>query len=234
MSILTRPYFVPRKNNGVKWEPDDDTVLWLPGQDDPQSATIRDRSGNGNDGTIVGATWKQLPSGVWVVDFDGADDKVEPASQLNVATGTLLAWVEFASDIDGQQTIFAQDVGGNNDGDFTVDISGSGGKFRLRQQHSISGGYQILSDDVPSVGGIALVGMLFGTGGMAMNINGVAQADTDVFEGGITNGVGPDIGGFGNSFSWSGFIGFFRILSKRLTTAQFLSTYNQERHLFNV
>ena len=58
-----------RANWGLKFRPDANTVLWLPGQDDPQSATIRDRSGgdpnllsNGNfevgdppdDWTLVG------------------------------------------------------------------------------------------------------------------------------------------------------------------------------------
>jgi len=50
-------------------------VLWLPGQDDPYSATIRDRSGNGNNGTIAGAIWTRLGSGIWVLNYDGVDDK---------------------------------------------------------------------------------------------------------------------------------------------------------------
>lgn len=52
------------------------TVLWLPGQDDPQSATIRDRSGFGNDGVITGTTWVQNSKGLWGLSFDGTDDIV--------------------------------------------------------------------------------------------------------------------------------------------------------------
>lgn len=97
MSILTKPYFQARKNNGVLWEPDSNTVLWLPGQDDPQSAVIRDRSGYGNNGSISGATWKQLPSGLWGLSHDGANAKVDlgAASSLNFTTSafTLECWL---------------------------------------------------------------------------------------------------------------------------------------------
>ncbi len=65
-----------RANNGITFRPDANTVLWLPGQDDPQSATIRDRSGKGNDGTIIGATWAKTGQGLSYLDFDGADDAV--------------------------------------------------------------------------------------------------------------------------------------------------------------
>jgi len=58
--------YVPREGDGC--------VLWLPGQDDPQSSTIRDRSGNGNDGTITGATWTRQSKGLWALYFDGTDD----------------------------------------------------------------------------------------------------------------------------------------------------------------
>ncbi len=65
-----------KANTGLPFRPDANTVLWLPGQDDAYSSTIRDRSGNGNDGTIVGATWARNGKGLWYHDFDGADDYV--------------------------------------------------------------------------------------------------------------------------------------------------------------
>ncbi len=40
----------------IKYQPDASTIVWLPGQDDAYSSTIRDRSGKGNNGTISGAT----------------------------------------------------------------------------------------------------------------------------------------------------------------------------------
>src|SRR3990167_5721859 len=35
-----------------------------------------DRSRYQNHGTITGAVWKQLPSGVWVLSLDGIDDTI--------------------------------------------------------------------------------------------------------------------------------------------------------------
>ena len=74
-----------RSNYGLTFRPDASTVLWLPGQDDAYSSTIRDRSGNGNDGTITGATWKNdTPGGIWYLDFDGADDYVTIANHASL------------------------------------------------------------------------------------------------------------------------------------------------------
>lgn len=42
-------------------------------------STIYDRSGQGNNGTITGATWVRLPSGLWMLNFDG-DDRVKVAN----------------------------------------------------------------------------------------------------------------------------------------------------------
>ncbi|KKK77854.1 hypothetical protein LCGC14_2849430, partial [marine sediment metagenome] len=71
MSILTKPYFQARKNNGVLYEPDASCVLWLLGQDDAYSTTIRDRSGQGNHGTINDATWARTGQGLWYLVLDG-------------------------------------------------------------------------------------------------------------------------------------------------------------------
>lgn len=51
------------------------TVLSLTGLPGGGSK-IYDRSIYGNHGTITGATWKRLPSGLVYLDFDGTDDKV--------------------------------------------------------------------------------------------------------------------------------------------------------------
>jgi hypothetical protein len=62
-----------------------------------------DYSQDGNDGTITGATWSQLDSGIWVLTFDGADDNVNCASGTSVDNiwdggGTAVAWISAASD----------------------------------------------------------------------------------------------------------------------------------------
>ncbi len=57
---------------------------------------LYDRSPYGNLGTITGATWQRLPSGLWYLDFDGSDDGINcgnPAS-LQLSTITWELWVK--------------------------------------------------------------------------------------------------------------------------------------------
>ena len=59
-------------------------------------STIYDVSGKGNHGTITGATWVRLPSGLWVMNFDG-NDYVDcgAGSSLDITTTlTLMAWTK--------------------------------------------------------------------------------------------------------------------------------------------
>ncbi len=75
MGIMTSPALVDI-GTGIAFRPDANTKLWLPGQDDAQSAVIRDRSGNGNDCSITGAVWKRNDKGLRYLDFDGLDDLI--------------------------------------------------------------------------------------------------------------------------------------------------------------
>lgn len=61
------------------------------------SAYIYDKSGKNNHGTITGATWVRLTSGLWVLDDDGTDDKITLQDTLEalIVTGfTCSAWVK--------------------------------------------------------------------------------------------------------------------------------------------
>jgi hypothetical protein len=58
--------------------------------------TLVDRSRYGNHGTLTGATWVQLPSGAWVMDFTSAANKVEIPANVSIAdmpVFTFEAWV---------------------------------------------------------------------------------------------------------------------------------------------
>ncbi len=82
-------------------------VLYLPGLPGA-SNKIYDRSPYGNIGTITGAVWKRLPSGLWCLDFDGQDDYVHIAynSLLNPSTQiTLGCWAK-VPDVVGTKHLF--------------------------------------------------------------------------------------------------------------------------------
>lgn len=112
MSILTSPALRWVKPSTLLTCPAG-AVLWLPGQDDAYSTTIRDRSGNNNHGTITGATWSRLPSGLWVLSFDG-DDYIAPPriTGLWANGGTVLF---FCKPTDGQPAAYQFLWGGRTD-----------------------------------------------------------------------------------------------------------------------
>ena len=92
-------------------------VLHLPGLPGGDS-TIHDRSPYGNHGTITGATWKRLPSGLWCLSFDGSDDYVTVGlgASINI-TGpfTTKAWV-YADVMSDEKTIYSHYGPGTNNG----------------------------------------------------------------------------------------------------------------------
>ncbi len=115
--------------NGYDYPPcPSSTVLYLPGLPG-QGATIWDRSKEGNDGTIDGAVWKRLPSGLWYLDYDGLDDftTISNDATLNFAglDFSMLVWAYLY-------------VTGEYDG-----IIGKGAPHGA----STNPGYQIVNDD---------------------------------------------------------------------------------------
>ena len=71
-------------------------ALYLPGLPGGGSK-IYDRSPYGNHGSITGAAWTRLASGLWVLSFDGLDDYIEktgftPDLQAT-ADFTILMWI---------------------------------------------------------------------------------------------------------------------------------------------
>ena len=97
-----------RPNSGLAFRPDTSCVLWLPGQDDAYSVTIRDRLGKGNHGTIYGALWKRNSQGLWYLDLDGDDYvTITDAPSFNITTAlTVITWVKVTNVITGNRFSF--------------------------------------------------------------------------------------------------------------------------------
>ncbi len=124
MSLMLRPPLQARANSGLTFRPDANTVLWLPGQDDAYSATIRDRSGKGNNGSITGATWKRNSQGLWYLHFDGTDDDVDIPIAAALTAGTFVAW--FRSSTSGaRNALLGSGELDSNQNYVTVEIGGS-------------------------------------------------------------------------------------------------------------
>lgn len=87
----------------------DGCSLYLPGLPGT-GATIYDFSGEGNHGTIDGATWTRLPSGLWYLDCDGLDDYIglgtDTWADADFATGITLAGWAYADTVNGTNQRF--------------------------------------------------------------------------------------------------------------------------------
>ncbi len=87
---------------GSNFRPDTNTKLWLPFQGDAPGSTAKDHSGNGNNGTLIGATWGKNSKGLSVVNIDGTDDIIPlttPTALSFAAPGTVILWVASTTDV---------------------------------------------------------------------------------------------------------------------------------------
>ena len=91
-------------------------VLYYPMQDDPQSAVVRDRSGAGNNGTIVGASWARTGQGLWYIDCDGTDDYIDTGTAFQSTMRGSFSLNIWAKPDDGQGAAAQCLMGDNNTG----------------------------------------------------------------------------------------------------------------------
>ena len=100
-------------------------VLYVPGLPGGASKTY-DRTPYGDQGTIAGATWVRLPSGIWCLSFDGQDDYVSCGSvsalDMKSTNFTVLLWINSINT-------------GVNKGAFSL-VSSGGGHIWFKVPHS--------------------------------------------------------------------------------------------------
>ena len=229
------------------------TVLWLPGQTDAYSSTIKDWSGNANHGTISGATWTRLPRGLWCLTFDGVDDivTITDAASLQsifVAGGTIAMWVNRTS---GGGLKYARICEKTDDVEDNTGWSfyGEGvqtGTYGINWIHgfSTSRGRWNTTNSICTFDKWEFVGVTYSsaltTNDPIFYLNGVAQAVT---EGETPVGTQATSAGknlifaefpYDHSAEWKG-SWILAYLEKRIWSAsEFLNIFNRTRHLFGV
>lgn len=209
-----------------------DKVLYLPGY--PYvGTTINDRSGNGNHGTITGATWVRLPSGLWVLNFDG-DDRVScgVATSLEVGSSdfSVLVWCKVTDTVNLQVIVGKLSFGLQQFGIYanTGVISGA-----MRAD-----GAGITVDMIApySASAYYLIALTRLTNTLTLYANGVPQNTGDVT--GITPDTSAQIFRIGETYNstyrLTGQAGLVKQLTVALSTTQIVNIFNQERHLFGV
>lgn len=236
--------------NGYDYPPaDSGSVLYMPGLPG-YGSTIWDRAPHSNHGTITGATWVRLPSGVYVLSFDGDDyiniDTVVADLATNTA-GTLAGWfkVTDATPATIQRLLHFGDTNANerlslairsHDGFLSCDcIDANVTKWTLVSNAAVA------SNDT-------FVHLALTHNGTApvIYVNGVAVAQTFTdstdktvwFSAltGIDNGrIGcSNYNNSGNVSFLTGSVGIIQICNRALSASEVQSYFQQTRHLFRV
>ena len=226
-----------RANSGLTFRPDANCVLWLPGQDDAWSAVIRDRSGKGNHGTLVGTTWARQSNGLWALSFDGNDYvNCGNAASLYPTNPTFECWVYVPSATQsGEDAIFGAAVGAGVGTaepmlfEATSDLMGLQLVDTAAVTHSTFVARQMDA-------WVHLAATYNGTS-QILYVNGVGQtplAWTGTIKWGTSNFVIGCRQLAARDRFFVGKLALPRIYSRALSAPEILNHYNQERHLFNV
>jgi len=206
--------------------------LYSPGS----KSKIYDRSGKGNNGTITGATWTRLSSGLWVLSYDGIDNVTTITNAANLVFGTgeftIEAWVSLvATPMDANPVIIGKGTTGAGEwmlrfveAIHTLNFYGASGAINMGDD---------LHTDIRGAGYQYVVVCRRGTAGF-IYLNGV-QVGTDADMANDLNSVANvTISNAAATRRWHGTSGLIGLHTVGWTTAQIASRYNQTRHLFGV
>ena len=248
MLALRKGYFDSGWRNILR-QKTSDTVLYYPSLEGG-GATVVDYSGNDNDGTITGATWKKLPIGLWYLDFDATDDVVDCASGATIdnlfASGaTISCWMKPGSDGEGDAAkVFDKEDGVTG---WWLQMSAeAGGSIKLRFYHfCVAGnpGAWITDNTVVPINAWSHVAVTYDNSNVANNpliyVNGTSVAITETSTPGDVGSadaahdllIGDNAG---STRCFDGGIALVKAHSVIKTATQILGTYNRERFLFRV
>ncbi len=198
----------------------------------PGTVTLLDKSRFKNNGTMTNVTWTRLPSGLWVMNFNGATSKVDCGSNSSLKTQNLSIslWVRM-NDFVGVQYIL-----GNCQRN--VIVNGFGLTFNgtsLQLGVCDAAASDFLARVVPSGNRFYHFSVTVGTvlviyvDGWASGVS-AARTKTMVFPNNLFIGYAPA----GTAYQLDGQIGLAKIYNYALTPAQIRNIYARERGYFGV
>ena len=240
---MIRPRFISRAPQPL-FTPDANTVLWLPGQDDANSSTIRDRSGFGNDGTITSATWTQDSKGIRYLDFDGDNDliAVTGTSDLDLfgkSAVTIEAWINARSDGGGDTGRIAQKEPNNAMLFFVMGQAGGAVKLSALLNRATTNSDATTTATLTINAWHQVVMVCTIASGLVFYIDGsVAAAGADLGDGAFVDdsagdlSIGNDTAAAGRTFD--GGIWGYRRHNRDIGASVVAGHFRQERGLFGV
>ncbi len=231
--------------------PETGCYLYLPGLPGG-SDKIYDRSPYGNRGTITGATWKRLPSGLWYLDFDGGDDFVQCANESNfdfltdsTKPWTIIYWLNPGAT--GRRVVTKMDafvpgglqiqVGDYDSYSLAMSVGQSSGNFIQRESVANAQAQSIWKQAAVTYNGNG-----FEFANITLYINGIEVAYSAT--GGTNKKSGTPatfnnaepllIGKRGAGSFCQGGIALERVLNECFPASKISNIFNQEKHLFGV
>ena len=192
---------------------------------------LHDRSPYGNTGAITGATWTRLPSGLWVLSFDGIDDYVDvgnPAS-FDIYQLSIEAWVRPPTAIadNWYNLAYHADRLKLRAADSANQIM----YFAIKQNSAWKALSWTYTDAtvwyhvVGTFDGVTLRLYVNGVERDTLESAGTVDTPTGIFKVG-SKAVGPTAG--------EQRIGLFRYYNQALIASEILSHFSREKHLFGV
>ena len=198
---------------------------------------IYDRSPYGNYGSITGATWKRLPSGLWCLSFDGADDVVTVSDSpiFDVGGGlTISLW--FRSDT--QQSGRALAIHDESQYKYMLFIETNSTRF-LGYLRSASGITELnythggLDDSAWRMGALTFDKTLV-SNRAKLFVNAQIVQQGDAYPEDISPGdEGIAVGRIGANY-YQGDIALLMVFNRALSALEIQNIFNQQKHLFGV
>ena len=196
--------------------------------DEKEGATAYDTSGNGNDGTISGATWGRgkLGSGL---EFDGVDDYVDLGDVLDAGTNdlTISSWVK----INKSDTYFSIVNKANSsitDGRYEMSVSSEGTLLGMFDD----GSARLVNGNISLGNNWSYVVAVFDRSDvLSLYVNGVFDDSVDISAGdgiGYNTSIDLMIGSINKSYAYfNGKIDDIKIYNYARTPAQIAWDYNR-------
>ncbi len=241
--------------------PEPGCVPYLPGLPSGGSK-LYDRSPYSNIGTVTGATWKRLPSGLSYLDFDGSDDKVvvgNPADWkwlhgADDTTGfkfTILFWM-FVTDLTADDFWGIVGTGGASSSNIGVDLwlDNRSGVPRTRRIMGLLANGSGTSVCAPDAGNNSYPNdtnwhqlaftydqaLASNNATIYLDVSSIEAQNKSVQTPSTSNPTNTlNIGAFGGGTDpYYGGIALFRIYRRVLSVLEIQNHFNREKHLFGV
>lgn len=198
------------------------------------SATLFDNSGQGNNGTITGATWVRLPSGLWVNYFDGSNDIIKCADtpSLEVTTAfTISAWVKKDNAVNSPIMVKDLNIGSGREWGFWFNVTNN-----IYFEASNDGTNMVTafaSSTSLNTTSYHLLTITYDGTNVRMYADGVLDSAPTGLAGGVVNTTEQLWMGYRGGVLGQFYGSLFRLYNRARSATEEANVFQRERHLFN-